>query len=147
MANNSKFSMRQQRSRPPRICKAVDDSFRFVTVPFKKEMSWWTTADSSGTVGVWTINGSGSLSQIGNPLQRWRGEIGEPSGNSAFLDLTYDTIVNVLTILYIAKINQQSIFARIRIIANIELDKPFSTRLIEMPPPTRSGPIFIQILY
>lgn len=144
---SSKFQRSNQVKKTPAICKAVGDSFRFVTVPFKREMSWSVVANRSGTFIQWETIGAGTLHQQGNPLLVWQGQIGETAGDSALLRLDYDDIVNVLTVHFFARQRAVTFLTRVRIIANIDLKKPFGTLQIELFPAPTGGRIVIQILY
>ena len=105
--------------------------------------------DQTWTEGsaAFDFNGYGVLQQQGNPLQIWKVRIGELLGKHVDIKMDYDTIVNVLSILYIANNGFIAGLVRTRTIANIDLDKPFGTRMIELPPDPPGGRIFIQILY
>lgn len=144
---SSKFDRSRSVRKTPAICKAVGDSFRFVTVPFKREMSWSVVANISDSISDWETIGTGTLHQQGNPLQIWKGTIGLGSGDHAQLRLDYETLLNILTIHFIAFEGVVGILTRVRIILNIDLKKPFGTLEIELPPDPPGGRIVIQILY
>ncbi|MCH8853552.1 MAG: hypothetical protein IID41_13005 [Planctomycetes bacterium] len=147
MASNSKFSIRQRRPKPPGVCKAVDDSFRHVPIPMKKEMSWSTEGSLGGTVGTWSVNGAGSLAQIGNPIFQWQGTIGKRSADHAFVRLFFDDIARILTIDLFAIQDVDILLQRQRIIVNVDLDQPLGTDYLLFTNELDDGTIRAQFLF
>jgi len=143
----TKFSKKVGVQPTPKICKAVGDSFRFVKVPFHKDLT--ATVDQTTTMASvgFDFNASGVLRQQGNPLQVWAGTLGDPLALHVDLRIDYDTIVNVATLHYIAWNGLIAIITRVKIIANIDLKVPFNSGMLRLLPDPVGGKIWTQIMY
>ncbi len=144
---SSKFSKRGGVQPTPKICKAVGDSFRFVSTPFHKELTAVVNQTMELISFGFDFNATGVLVQQGNPLQVWAGTLGDPLALHVDLRLDYDNIVNVATLHYIAFNAHIAVLARVKIIANIDLKVPFNSGLMRMLPDPVQGKIWAQIMY
>lgn len=144
---SSKFDRSPSVRKTPAVCKAVGDSFRFVETPIGHELQWSTEGQLADTRFSWEINGTGVLSQIGNPIFQWEGIIGPILGDNAFVRIFYDDVANILTIIYIALSGINVRFQTTKIIFNIDPKKPLATDLIRFTEDSDPGTIFAQFLF